>query len=111
MIIWALHAACLSTHWPGIAEDNDVIPEAFQRYLDKHLPDPKDHRLYFDYGSVMLDGWYKAHQQKVDGIMKAKGYDSKNWMTKEFVGEDHSENTWSKRLHIPLAFMLAKEVK
>jgi hypothetical protein len=43
--------------------------------------------------------------------MKAKGYDSKNWMTKEFVGEDHSENAWSKRLHIPLVFMLAKEDK
>jgi predicted alpha/beta superfamily hydrolase len=102
-------AACLSTHWPGIAEDNDYIPKALQDYLSKHLPGPKNHKIYFDYGTVMPDSWYKAHQQKVDSIMKTKGYDKKNWITKEFFGDDHSEKSWSNRFYIPISFLLTKE--
>lgn len=102
-------AACLSTHWPGIAEDNDYIPEALQDYMSKHLPEPKDHKIYFDYGSVTPDSWYKAHQLKADSVLKAKGYGERNWMTKEFYGDDHSEKSWSKRLPIPISFLLSKE--
>lgn len=40
--------------------------------------------------------------------MKANGFTSENWMTREFPGEEHSEDAWKKRLHIPLLFLLAK---
>jgi predicted alpha/beta superfamily hydrolase len=95
-------AACLSTHWPGIffMKDNPV-PQAFFTYLDTHLPAPKSHKLYFDHGTATLDAMYPALQKKVDEIIIAKGYDSANWMTKEFPGEDHSETAWHKRVHIP----------
>jgi len=100
-------AACLSTHWPGTfkAFDNPV-PGAFLAYLKDHLPSPKNHKFYFDYGTETLDAMYKPYQQQADAIMKVKGYTSKNWITREFPGEDHSEKAWRKRLEIPVVFLL-----
>jgi enterochelin esterase-like enzyme len=100
-------AACLSTHWPGIfTVKNNPIPEAFFNYLKTHLPDPKSHKIYFDYGDQTLDALYPPFQKKVDEIMKSKGFDIKNWQTKFFPGKDHSEKSWNKRLNIPLEFLL-----
>jgi enterochelin esterase-like enzyme len=100
-------AACLSTHWPGtFSLENNPIPNAFFDYLRKHLPNPKNHKIYFDYGTATLDAMYVTLQPQVDAIMKAKGFISKNWMTQKFEGEDHSEKAWSKRLAIPIQFLL-----
>jgi len=102
-------AACLSTHWPGIfSVENNPVPAAFLQYLQTHLPDPRTHMIYFDYGTATLDAWYKPYQLQADAIMKAGGYRSRNWVTKEFPGEDHSERAWNRRLHIPLQFLLKK---
>jgi len=102
-------AACLSTHWPGIfANENNPIPGVFMQYLESHLPGSRNHRIYFDYGTATLDAWYKPYQLQADAIMRSKGYTSKNWITKEFPGEDHSERAWNRRLHIPLAFLFKK---
>lgn len=102
-------AACLSTHWPGtFTVENNPIPEAFVQYLKTKLPHPKTHKIYFDYGDQTLDALYPALQQKVDVVMKAKGYTNKNWETKFFPGENHSEVAWAKRLDIPLLFLLKK---
>ena len=102
-------AACLSTHWPGTfsAADNP-IPEAFVTYLNKHLPNPENHKIYFDYGDKTLDVMYPDLQQKVDKIIQFKGFTADSWMTKFFPGEDHSERAWSKRLAIPISFLLPK---
>lgn len=100
-------AACLSTHWPGLFNtENNPVPAAFLSYFSKHLPSPLQHRIYFDYGTATLDSMYKPYQLQMDEVMKKAGYNSKNWITKEFVGEDHSENAWRKRLKIPLLFLL-----
>lgn len=102
-------AACISTHWPGIfAVENNPIPNAFFEYLKKHLPNPKNHKIYFDYGTATLDAMYEPFQLKVDEIMKAKGFTSQNWSTQKFEGEEHSEKSWNKRLHIPIEFLLEK---
>ena len=102
-------AACLSTHWPGtFSTANNPIPDAFTNYLKSNLPDPKDHRIYFDYGDQTLDALYKPYQEKADEVMKSKGFTSKNWETKFFPGENHSEEAWAKRLSIPLLFLLKK---
>lgn len=102
-------AACLSTHWTGIYRaENNPVPAALLKYLSDHLPSPKSHKFYFDYGSETLDALYKPFQQQADVIMEKKGYSSKNWMTREFPGEDHSENAWRKRLYIPVVFLLGK---
>jgi predicted alpha/beta superfamily hydrolase len=102
-------AACLSTHWPGIfSVENNPIPNAFFMYLKTHLPNPKNHKIYFDYGTTTLDAMYEPFQLKVDDIMKGKGFTSKNWITQKFEGADHSEKSWNKRLNIPIEFLLKK---
>ncbi|HTI58673.1 alpha/beta hydrolase [Mucilaginibacter sp.] len=102
-------AACLSTHWPGTftTEDNP-IPAAFLQYLKTHLPSPNNHKIYFDYGSKTLDAMYKPYQLQADTIMKEAGYSERNWITREYPGADHSENSWRKRLDVPLLFLLGK---
>lgn len=99
-------AACLSTHWPGtFTLNNNPVPNAFIRYISNKLPSPATHKIYFDCGDRTLDAMYPLIQKKVDSVMITKGYNAKNWETKYFPGEDHSEKSWSKRLHIPLEFL------
>ncbi|HNP33855.1 MAG TPA: alpha/beta hydrolase-fold protein [Flavobacterium sp.] len=103
-------AACLSTHWPGaFFVKNNPIPDAFFAYMKAHLPDPKNHKIYFDYGDQTLDALYPPFQKKADVIMKDKGFTAENWITQFFPGKDHSENSWAERVHIPLEFLLKKQ--
>ncbi|MDE3234336.1 MAG: alpha/beta hydrolase [Bacteroidota bacterium] len=103
-------AACMSTHWPGtFTLQNNPVPDAFISYLNKHLPSPKNHKIYFDCGDQTLDALYPSIQKQVDDIMSKKGYNKHNWLTKYFPGEDHSEKSWKKRLNIPLEFLLGND--
>ncbi len=100
-------AACLSTHWVGtFTLKNNPLPHSFLLYLEKNLPNPKNHKIYFDCGDQTLDAMYPEIQHKVDDLMLRKGFIKKNWITKYFPGEEHSEKAWSKRFHIPLEFLL-----
>lgn len=107
-------AGCLSTHWPlglpGITDEDIMydVPGTYMKYLQHKLPDPSNHRIYFDYGSATLDSLYKPYQEVVDSLMISKGYTAANWITKEFPGEDHSERAWARRLPVPLEFLLGK---
>ncbi len=102
-------AACLSTHWPGIfSMEGNPIPDAFLEYMRTHLPKANTHKLYFDYGDQTLDALYPPLQQKVDALMKAKGYTEAYWMTKFYPGDDHSEKSWHGRLPIPFEFLFGK---
>ena len=100
-------AACLSTHWPGLfSMENNPVPDVFFAYLEKNLPDPKHHRIYFDHGTETLDAMYAELQSKVDSIMTRKKYASNHWMSKSWPGQDHSERSWRSRLSVPLFFLL-----
>jgi enterochelin esterase-like enzyme len=100
-------AACISTHWIGtFSPDNNPVPEAFIKYLESNLPNPKNHKIYFDCGDKTLDVFYPPIQKKVDEVMVSKGFNSKNWTTRYFPGKDHSEKSWNERLDIPLMFLL-----
>ncbi len=102
-------AACLSTHWPGsFTVDNNPVPNAFLNYMRDNLPNPKHHKIYFDYGDQTLDALYPPLQHNVDIVMRSKGYSKKNWMTQFFPGDNHSELSWNKRLDIPIVFLLSK---
>jgi predicted alpha/beta superfamily hydrolase len=93
-------AACLSTAWT-------VAGGVTSRELQSALPDPKSHRIYFDFGTETKDGRYEPLQQAVDAQMKNAGYvTGTNWITKSFPGEEHSERAWRKRVHEPLEFLL-----
>lgn len=100
-------AACLSTHWPGIFSlENNPIPNAFVEYLKASLPDAKNHKIYFDAGDQTLDALYPPIQNRVDDVMRARGYTKKHWITIYDPGADHSESSWKKRLDIPIGFLL-----
>lgn len=103
-------AACLSTHWPGsFTLDHNPFPEAYIQYLSEHLPNPNTHRIYFDCGDQTLDALYPGIQKRIDSLMIAKGYSSRNWDTKYFPGDDHSERSWSRRLAIPIEFLFRRK--
>ncbi len=100
-------AGCLSTHWIGTLNANTQVPDAFNRYMLKNLPSPLNHKMYYDHGTLGIDANYVAPQLLVDTIMKYKGYDSTvNWMTRRFIGHDHTEADWAKRLDTPFVFLL-----
>jgi hypothetical protein len=93
---------CVSTHW--IAADGAVI-----EYLRKNLPAAKNHKFYFDFGTETLDSKYEPFQNKMDEVMRAKGYVAgKNWVTRKFVGAEHSEKSWRERVDDPLTFLLGR---
>jgi predicted alpha/beta superfamily hydrolase len=103
-------AACLSTHWIGFRDfENNPIPESFFTYLKKKLPNSKNHKIYFDYGTETLDASYLPYAHRVDEIVLAKGYSSKEFKNLKFEGENHSEASWQKRIDIPLLFMFGIE--
>lgn len=105
-------AGCISTHLPMISPGilrlfDNYAARAFRSYLAGNLPDPADHRIYFDYGSKTLDKWYRPYQRKIDRIMMAKGYSrGNNWITERYKGANHSERSWSARLRVPFKFIL-----
>lgn len=99
-------AACLSTHWPVVYEEQNPITPLIFNYLEQNMPSPRQHKIYFDYGTATLDALYPRHQKRVDEIMRAKKFTEKNWLTREFAGADHSEKSWRARLEIPLQFLL-----
>ncbi|MBC8095191.1 MAG: alpha/beta hydrolase [Akkermansiaceae bacterium] len=93
-------AACLSTAWTAAGGVST-------RDLQKTLPDPKTHKIYYDFGAETKDGRYEPLQAAVDLQMKNAGYTTgTNWITKAFPGEEHSERAWRKRVHEPLEFLL-----
>jgi predicted alpha/beta superfamily hydrolase len=103
-------AACISTHWPGaFTLENNPFPAAMINYLSVSLPNSRNHRIYFDCGDQTLDALYPDIQRQVDLLLDSKGFNDKNALTCYFPGADHSEVSWSKRLDIPLLFLLGKE--
>lgn len=76
-------------------------------YLEKFLPSPNNHKIYFDYGTEGLDAAYEPFQTRADELMRAKGYErDKNWVTRKFDGADHNEKSWARRIDAPLVFLL-----
>jgi predicted alpha/beta superfamily hydrolase len=95
-------AGCVSTHWP--AGDGAMID-----YLKTHLPKPRAHKFYFDFGTETLDAQYAPFQMRADEVMLRAGYtEGLDWVTRKFDGEEHSEKSWRKRVDIPLVFFLHK---
>ena len=100
-------AACLSTHWIGLKNvENNPIPNAFFKYLQAKLPNPKTHKIYFDFGTKTLDAEYVRYEKNVNDILKNKGFDASNSKNLKFENADHTEKSWNKRLEIPLQFLL-----
>ena len=105
-------AACMSTHWPGLFYmEKNPVPSAFFSYLNKHLPSPEQHQIYFDHGTETLDSMYASLQLEVDAIMKQKKYRRSQWISRSWPGQDHSEKSWRSRLEVPVTFLLKRKLQ
>ncbi len=91
----------VSTHWPAC--DGCSVD-----WFAKHLPRPRTHRLYFDYGTAALDALYPPHQARMDAALRRAGWrEGRDWITRRFEGAEHNEAAWKARVEIPLRFLLA----
>ena len=109
-------AGMVSTHWPlflptegkSISDaEYEIVSGAFERYLRPSLVGPRSHRLYFDHGSETLDRNYARYQERIDRIVEARGYRRNvNWISRNFPGAAHNEDSWAERVEIPLRFLL-----
>ncbi len=99
-------AACLSTTWFSFVEPNYAIPMAAFKYFEMKLPSPTDHKIYFDYGTGESDKPYELTQSFVDLIAKGKKYNEDTYKSLVFENAVHDEIAWSRRLDIPLIFLI-----
>jgi hypothetical protein len=109
-------AGCVSTHWPLLLppegaelsqEDRDAVSTAFEAYLRAALPKPGRHLLWFDHGTETLDRHYAAYQARIDRLVASRGWrPGRDWISRNFPGAEHEENSWRARVHLPLAFLL-----
>ena len=109
-------AGMMSTHWPLVITPDDkpiseeqyqAVSSAFERYLSPALPDPATHKLYFDHGSETLDAMYARYQDRVDRVVRRRGYRQwSNVLSLSYPGEKHNEISWASRVMVPLQFLL-----
>ena len=112
-------AGMVSTHWPLLLPpegqklsdaDLDAVASAFESYLRQRLPRPGRHRLYFDHGTETLDRHYAAYQARIDRLVAARGWTrDEDWISRNFPGAAHEENSWRERVDIPLTFLLGPD--
>ncbi|GAK90497.1 putative esterase [Nonlabens ulvanivorans] len=95
------NVGCLSTHWPV-----PYLGEAFIESLPETIPQSKNHRIYFDYGTETLDKDYEPYQLRVDSMFIEKGYTSVNYRSIKFEGHEHDENYWKQRVAPALVYLL-----
>jgi enterochelin esterase-like enzyme len=101
-------AAALSTHWITLFEDNDVFPAAAIAYLRGKLPVPGALKLYMDHGTTELDAQYGRAQQRIDALLKERGFGPPLVVSRVFEGMGHNERAWNARLATPLAFLIGR---
>jgi len=100
--------ACLSTAWLSSIEPNYEIPAATFEYLKHHLPSASNHKIYMDYGTGESDKNYELTQSFIDLIVRGKGFNETNYLSKVYEKDEHNEPAWRRRLHFPIEFLLSK---
>jgi len=100
----------MSTHWPGLYTlDNNPLPAAFKRYLEKNLTNTPVGSWYFDTGNQTLDAMYPKWQAQVDQVLATKGYGPRHWQSRYEPKGAHTEKDWSRRLPAALVWLLNTE--
>lgn len=109
-------AGCVSTHWPiridqitdkaALAPWRERLVAAWTGVVRDGLPDPRDHRLYFDRGDETLDAFYAVFQSRIDQTIRTKGWGPDRFRSLVFPGAEHNEASWNQRLDAPLPFLL-----
>ena len=100
-------AGCISTAWNfgrGV-----LIP-----YFSQILPDPANHRLYFDMGGketdiALVNRRLLKDQARIDDFARQAGYvDGESLLTLVAHGHKHHESAWQKRVDEVFKFLLGK---
>ena len=106
-------AACISTNFLGVRRNKNGVydkrvPFSILDYMRDNVPNPKKHRIWFDYGDAKgdIDSYYVEYARFVDSIFNEKGYDYKNFKNIRFHGEKHNGISWNKRLDQIFEFLL-----
>lgn len=103
-------AGCLSTHWYGSLDAGSRFGEAMMDYVQKNLPDPSKHRLYFDHGTSTIDAYYGPWETEALLIAQKKGYQyGVNLDSYIDYGAPHEESAWAARVARPLRFIFGKQ--
>ena len=103
--------ACLSFHGPmvnsNMLQENHLnkIMIPFVNYLKLKLPSQRDHFIYIDRGGKDLDSWYPPYHKVLLNYLSKK-YNNRHLVSKVFEESGHNEKDWSKRLSIPLGYLL-----
>lgn len=102
-------AACLSTHWYGSLEAGNKFGDAMMDFVEKKLPNPVTHRLYFDHGTSTIDAYYGPWETKALLRAQERGYRyGENLDSYIDYGAPHEERAWAGRVERPLRFLFGK---
>ena len=109
-------AAGLSTHLPlsdpagGEPQERAAeVAKAFGAYFAETKLDPTKNRIYVDYGTATLDGYYPPYFEALEAELGRLGWSQPEFESRAFFGAEHEENAWAQRLDIPLIFLDAKD--
>lgn len=97
-------AGCVSTHWPAVAPQSvgDTDPELvaiWEGMLSASLGQARGRKLWFDHGTATLDAYYPPYQAKIDTYLDGAGWRrGRDWMSRSYLGAEHEENAWARRL-------------
>ena len=101
-------AGCIATHW--ILGEQDVFPDAARAMVDAlgaNLPDPANHKIYFDYWIQNEISISEPYQNRMDQHMGARGYRQPvNWVTNMLDTQELNMKAWKEQLHRPFEFLL-----
>ncbi|MFN2144466.1 MAG: hypothetical protein ACK2T7_03900, partial [Anaerolineales bacterium] len=81
-------------------------------WFDENLPDPAEHRLYFDMGSKetgypWVDRKLLKSHRIMDGFCRQAGYQDENsLLTIVAKGAKHHESAWRERVEGMIGFLL-----
>ena len=84
----------------------ETIVQTWGRVIAEGLPDPGEHRLYFDRGDETLDQFYAFFQSRIDAVVASQGWGPDRFRSLVFPGGEHNEASWNQRLDAPLTFLL-----
>jgi hypothetical protein len=91
--------------------DVPAISTALSTYLAAKLPNPHNHTIWMDHGTVNLDSLYRPYQERVDRIFSIKNWrKGKDYVSQVYEGADHNEAAWKARTPEVLDFVLRRYV-
>ncbi|CAB4708905.1 unannotated protein [freshwater metagenome] len=92
-------ALALSPHWPfgGV--------ELVEKTINS-LPAPGSFKVWMSHGTKGLDRQYAPFQQIADRLMRERGYQHHDFISKLYNRSGHNERSWAKYLDQPMRFWL-----